>query len=337
MTTVMQADDKTRSLPPAPPPVWVGIDIAKRTLQLCLLHEKGTARNLALPYDVAGLAKLLRELQGRNVQRVVVEATGGLQRKLACTLEAAGFPVAVVNPRQARDYAKADGRLAKTDRIDAECLAWLGKRMEPPVRHQPAPGQRTLQDLVARRQQLIDLRTCESNHAQGPATDKFIAASIRKTLACLERQVEALEQRIAALIAADSVLQHKAALLLTTPTVGKITAQSLLAGLPELGTLNRRQIAALAGVAPLNSDSGPVSQPRHIRGGRMPVRNTLYMACLSGIRFNPVLKVFYERLVAHGKTKMAALVACMRKLLTILNAMVKRDVPWNDQITALGS
>jgi transposase len=319
--------------PQGAPTLWVGIDVAKRSLQVCLLMEDDSQRHLSLPHDEEGIQTLLAELRPCVVQRIVIEATGGLQRRIACDLEAAHLPVAVVNPRQARDFAKASARLAKTDRIDAAMLAWMARRMEPTVRPQPSAAQRTLQDLVARRQQLIEMRTRERNHAAGPATDTLIAATIKRTIACLQRQIDAIEKRISTLIAADPVLVKNVELLTTVPSVGTTTAQALLANLPELGLLNRRQIAMLAGVAPVNRDSGQMSAQRTIFGGRASVRSSLYMACMCGIQRNPTLKALYQRLVAPGKPKLKALVACMRKLLTILNAILKQQRPWTPSFT----
>jgi transposase len=312
----------------APGKVWAGIDVAKGSLELCVLRENGSSRNVALPHDAKGLATVVRELQSVPVQAVVVEATGGLQRRLACTLQAAKMPVIVVNPRRARDFAKATGRLAKTDRIDAQGLAAMAQRMDLVQRPLPTAAQTTLRDLNARRQQLLDLRTQESNRTHGPATDKLIAATLKKILNCLDKQIVLIEKRITALIAADPALQRKVEILDSAPAVGKTTAQALVATLPELGALNRRQIALLAGVAPINNDSGQMRGQRRIAGGRKEVRGTLYMACLSGIRFNEELKTFYQRLLAAGKNKMTALVACMRKLLTMLNAMIKENRTW---------
>jgi transposase len=280
----------------------------------------------AFPNDGKGIGKLVAYLQGLAPTLVVLEATGGYELPVACALGAAQVPVAIVNPRQTRDFAKSTGRLAKTDAIDAAVLAHFAFAIRPEVRPLPDGDARELHDLVARRDQLQDMVVVEKNRL-GTAT-KAVRAGITKHIAWLEKQVEAVDDDLERMIRSSPLWREKDELLRSTPCIGAKTSTLLVAKLPELGTLNRRQIASLVGVAPFNFDSGRFRGERHIWGGRADVRCALYMAVLSAIRYNPVIAEFYARLKADGKESKVALVACMRKLLTILNAMLKNNTPW---------
>lgn len=314
-----------------PETIVVGIDIAKQTFDAAI-GVVGTIESFA--NDDIGHDALLARLAGLTVELVVMEATGGLERDLACALQAAGFAVAVVNPRQARDFAKAMGHLAKTDRIDAKALAELAQVLaRHPERDRfisvlPTPEQQALQALVARRRQLVVMHVAEQqrlslSHA---ATRKSIEAIIQAIRAQLDEVETELERHIEA---------HHADLakrLRSVRGIGPATIATLIADLPELGRLSRREIGALIGVVPFNRDSGKMRGKRSIFGGRGAVRQGLYMATLAAIRFNAVIRVFYDRLVLAGKPKKVAIVACMRKLLTILNAMAKSGKAWDESL-----
>ena len=308
-------------------PLFVGIDVSKD-------HLDGFVRpsGLAIRHgnDDAGIAALVAQLAPLRPTLVVVEATGGLQAPLVAALAVAGIPTAVVNPRQARDFAKATGRLAKTDAIDAEALAHFAEAIRPQPRPLPDATTAALQALLARRRQLLDMRTAEQNRLKMGA--KTLPAAVRrnveKHIRWLTGQVEDLDGELGQAIEASPLWRAKDDLLQSVPGVGKTVSRTLLAALPELGTLSRQQIAALVGLAPVADDSGHKRGQRHIRGGRTAVRCALYLAALSAARFNPVLRAFYQRLRAAGKLAKVALTAVARKLLTILNAMVRSGQPW---------
>jgi transposase len=309
-------------------PITVGIDVAKDTLEVALGQ---TAATLSVNNTPEGIDSLLTRLSGCQIALVVLEATGGLESPVACALQAAGYAVAIINPRQARDFARAMGQLAKTDRIDARLLAQLGEVIERhPERDRfikplPTVEQQVLAALVARRRQLIMMLVAERNRlAQAhPQTKASIQTIIKALTKELERINDAMDGHL------RSHFADLSALLDSVKGVGKTTISTLIAEVPELGQLSRREIGALVGVAPLNRDSGLMRGRRTIFGGRSNVRHTLYMAALVASRHNPVIKAFYDRLVEAGKPKKVALVACMRKLLTILNAMVKAGKPWD--------
>lgn len=261
---------------------------------------------------------------------IVLEATGGYHSAVVAELAAAGLSVAVVNPRQVRDYARAIGRLAKTDGIDAAVLSEFAERVRPEVRALPDACTQQLAALLVRRRQIIDMRTMEGNRLTG--APPVIQKKIHKHLEWLRRQLEDINKDLDSAVRSSPVWREKDDLLRSVKSVGPVTSKSLLAELPELGSLDRREIAALAGVAPFNQDSGAWRGKRSIRGGRAPVRNALFMSVLSAVRFNPVIKAFYERLLKAGKLRKVALTACMRKLLTILNAMLKHRQRWNPNI-----
>lgn len=303
--------------------IFVGIDVSKAQLDVAV---RPTGETWGVPHDDAGLDTVVARLQPLRPTMVVVEATGGWELRLAGALAGAGLPVAVINPRQARAFARATGQLAKTDRLDAQVLARFAEAVRPTPRPLPDEAAQELSALLTRRRQLVDMLTAEKNRlgrAQGP-----VRAQIRTHITWLERQVTAQDTDISTLIRRSPVWRERDDLLQSAPGVGPVFSTTLMAELPELGTLSRQQIAALVGVAPLNHDSGTLRGLRTCWGGRASVRTVLYMATLVATRCNPVIKAFYHHLLAAGKRKKVALVACMRKLLTILNAMLKHRRPW---------
>jgi transposase len=305
---------------------WVGVDVSKATLDVYLsLPEQA----LSFPNEAAGIEALVATLQVANPARLVLEATGGLERPLVAELMVAGLPVAVVNPRQVRRFAQAVGYLAKTDRLDARVLAHFAAAIQPPVRALPDAQTQTLADHLARRRQLVEMQTMEKNRLQ-QAQNAAVRTGIQRHLEWIAQELQRVERGLRQAVEASPAWQEKVDLLSEVKGVGPISALTLLADLPELGTLNRQQIAALVGVAPLNQDSGTLRRPRRVWGGRAQVRQTLYMATLSAVRFNPVINAFYTRLCAAGKAAKVALVASMRKLLTMLNAMVRDRAHWDE-------
>jgi transposase len=309
--------------------LFVGIDVSKATLELAGRCHGTVVPDLlpaSIPNTDASLTTLVPILVALRPTLIVLEATGGYERLAAATLTLAGLPVVVVNPRQVRAFGKATGQLAKTDRLDAALLALFAERIRPELRARPAFDTTELSDLVQRRRQVIDMITMERNRC-ALATPR-VRQRLEAHLTWLAREVEDVERRLRDAIEASPVWRTRDEVLQSTPGIGPGIAQSLLALLPELGTLNRQRIAALAGVAPFNDDSGRHAGARHISGGRAAVRTALYMGALVGVRYNPVLKAFYHRLLPNGKAKKVALVACMRKLLTILNAMVRTNTSW---------
>lgn len=304
--------------------VFIGIDVSKQSLDVAVRPggEQWRENN-----SKRGIDSLVDKLQRLSPTLVVLEATGGLQRPAVAALVLAGVPVAVVNPRQARDFTKAIGRLAKTDSLDAAVLAHFAEAVRPQPRPLPDATTRSLDDLVTRRRQLVQMRTAERNRLScSPA--RRVAKGIEAHIRWLEKQLAKLDDDMDELLRSSPVWLEKEQLLRSVPGVGPITSRTLLAQLPELGSLSSKQIAALVGVAPLNRDSGSSRGKRTIWGGRSAVRTSLYMATLVAVRFNPILQAFHQRLVAAGKKPKVALVACMRKLLVILNAMVKHGTPW---------
>lgn len=304
----------------------IGIDVSKATLDIASLP---TGESWTVTNDDLGLAELTPRLVALTPVLVVLEATGGFETLAVVTLAKAGLPVAVVNPRQVRDFAKALGRLAKTDALDAGILAEFAQRVRPEPRPLPDEAAQLLDGLLTRRRQLVDMLTAEKNRlgfARGP-----VKRDINRHIRWLEKRLKDVDGDLEDAIAASPLDQAKADLLRSVPGVGPITTLTLLATLPELGQLSRHQIAALVGVAPLNRDSGTLRGKRMVWGGRAPVRAVLYMAALVGIKHNPVLRQFYERLRAAGKPFKVAVTACMRKLLTILNAMLRQNCRWDPQ------
>lgn len=305
----------------------IGIDVAKAELVIAWGLE---GRLTTVPNDEAALQPLVAELTAAAPALVVLEATGGYELLCVAALVAAQLPVVVVNPRQVRDFAKATGQLAKTDRIDARLLALFGDRVRPPLRPLPNAATQELDELLTRRRQLLEMRQAERNRlALAVGRDRQrLKRSLKKHIEYLERELKITETEIGTLIQDSPVWRERDQLLQSVPGVGPVVARTLLAELPELGTLNRGAIAKLVGVAPLNRDSGTWRGTRAIYGGRASVRTALYMAALVAARRNVVLRAFYQRLVAAGKPKKVALVACMRKLLTILNHMLRTGLPW---------
>ena len=298
--------------------VHAGLDIAKATLDL---HLQGHA--WSFPHDPPGCAALLTRLRagGAPVQ-VICEATGGWERPVVAALHAAGQALSVVNPRQVRDFARGRGRRAKTDRIDAQMLAEFGAANRPAPTPAPSAAQAELAAWVTRREQLQAMR-CAERTRQIPGLPKPVAKDLAASITRLEKQLAKVTAHLAATLAATPELAAKSARLCTIQGVGPGTTATLLGHLPELGTLTARTIAALAGLAPFNDDSGPRRGQRHIAGGRASVRSALYMAAFNAIRYNPVLKPFYERLRATGKPFKVALIATARKLLTTLNTLLQ--------------
>ena len=303
---------------------FVGIDVAKARLDGA---EHGTGEVFSAANDPAGIGSIVAQLQTLRPVLIVVEATGGFEVPLVAAVAAVQLPVVIVNPRQVRDFAKALGYLAKTDRIDARVLAHFAAAVKPAVRPVPDAAQRELDALVTRRRQLIEMLTAEKNRLGTSA--RRVRANIQAHIAWLERQLGGVDGELRAAIERSPVWRETEDLLRTVPGIGAVVAATLLAELPELGTLERREIAALVGVAPLNRDSGTSRGRRTIGGGRATVRQALYLAALTGIRHNPILRAFYLRLCRAGKKPKVALVACMHKLLTIVNAMLKHRTPWN--------
>jgi transposase len=301
----------------------VGIDVSKASLDVAV-RPSGAAWRTA--NDARGIAALVSAVAAVTPTCVVLEATGGLERAATAALAAAGLPVAVVNPRQVRDFAKATGKLAKTDALDAAVLAQFGEAVRPAVRPVPDAQAQALAELITRRQQLVEMRTAEQNRLgslTGSRRERVVAH-----LAWLRQDLADLEAELDAAIQTSPVWRARDALLRTVPGVGPAVARTLVADLPELGRLDRKRLAALVGVAPLNRDSGAFRGRRGIWGGRARVRAALYMGALVATRCNPVIRAFYQRLLTAGKAKKVALVACMHKLLRILNALLRAGTPW---------
>jgi transposase len=315
-------------------PLFAGVDVSKDRLDVCLRwselerHEAEEEEAFLVAYDDNGIDALLSRLLEERAVLVVLEATGGFERTVVGALAAAGLPVVVVNPRQVRDFARATGTLANTDRIDAAILARFAEAVRPAPKPLPDREIRALQAIVARRRQLLGMITAENNRLSSAA--KPVAKRIKAHIRWLEKELSLsrTEGDLEVAIESSPALGENEALLRSVPGVGPVLARTLLAGVPELGTLTHKRVAALVGVAPLNRDSGTLRGHRSVWGGRAEVRGALYMGALVAARRNPVVKEFYERLLAAGKPKKVALVACMRKLLSILNAVLKHRTPW---------
>jgi transposase len=303
--------------------MYAGVDVSKAVLDAYVWPE-GALKSK--PNTKQGARELVRELQTYRLERVIVEATGGYERVLVGACRKKELPVVVVNPRQVRDFARAMGRLAKTDALDAEVLAEFGRRVMPEQRAFMGAEEEALKGVVDRRKQLTEMITQERNRLWGAHPE--VQGEIQRHIGWLEKQVKKLDENISAKMLAVDKWKVFLEKLQGMKGVGPVLKATLLSHLPELGKLNRKQIAALVGVAPLNRDSGSVFGKRRIWGGRAAVRSALYMATLPSVRFNPVIHAFYQRLRAQGKPAKVALVACMRKLLTILNCIAKNDEPW---------
>ena len=307
---------------------WVGIDVAKATLDV---HVRPSDTGWTVTNDDAGIRTLVEQLRGVAPTQVVLEATGGYELAVVSALAAAALPIVIVNPRQVRDFAKATGRLAKTDRLDAAVLARFAEQVRPEARPLATAEQQELDALLTRRRQLIDMLTAEKNRLGQVFVrgGKQVRKSLKTHITFLERELRMTDTDLGALVRKSPVWRERDDLLQSAPGVGPVLSRTLLAALPELGRLDRKAIAALVGVAPMNRDSGFMRGKRMLFGGRAPVRTALYMGALTATRCNPVIRAFYQRLVAAGKPKKVALTACMRKLLIILNAMVRQGTRWS--------
>lgn len=304
-------------------PVFVGLDVAKATLDVA---RRPTGEAWQVANDESGISELVARLRRLKPALLVCEATGGFERPVVAALAAAGVPVVVANPRQVRDFAKATGQLAKTDRIDAAILALFAERVRPMPRPLADEAAQLLDALLTRRRQLLAMLVAEKNRLG--FAPRPLHRGIQQHIRWLEHQLDDVTGELAAQIEASPVWRAQDDLLQSVPGIGPIVSAVLLGELPELGTLTHKQIATLVGVAPLARDSGTLRGKRMIWGGRAPVRTALYLAALCGRRWNPQLKVFYDRLIAAGKPKKVALIACARKLLTVLNAMVRDHQRW---------
>src|SRR3954447_25307035 len=313
--------------------LFAGVDVSKDRLDVCLRwseperhYEEEEA--FVVDYDDSGIDALVSRLLEERTVLVILEATGGFERTVVGALAAEGLPLVVVNPRQVRDFARATGTLVKTDRIDASILARFAEAVRPAPKPLPDREIRALQAIMARRRQLLGMLAAENNRLA--AAPKPVAKRIEAHVRWLEKELSRTERDLEAAIESSPVLGENEALLRSVPGVGPVLARTLLAGVPELGTLTHKRLAALVGVAPLNRDSGTLRGHRSVWGGRAEVRAALYMGALLLVaaRRNPVVREFYERLLAGGKPKKVALVACMRKLLSILNAILKYRTPW---------
>jgi len=312
----------------SPYATFVGIDVAKDSIEVAFLPE---AQPLSLSNDAAGFRQLRERLQGLAPCLIVVEATGGYERRLVADLIDFGWAVALVNPRRVRDYARGVGCLAKTDRLDAAVLARFAREVQPHPLAKTPEKQRELEELVNRRRQLLGLQTAESNRLE-MAVGRQAQQSIQKVLKLLQRQIEQMNKAIAQLIESDDTWRRKDEILQGVPGIGKVTSATLVGELPELGQLDRQRVSALVGLAPYAHDSGQHRGQRSIYGGRASVRKALYMAVLTAKRHNPLIRRFADRLQKAGKKFKVVMTACMRKLLVLLNQLIKTDTPWRPDI-----
>jgi transposase len=318
-----------------PQPAHVGIDVSKHRLDAHALPS-GQARSFDnTPAGIAQLIEFLRQLRA-PIALVLLEATGRYERRCAADLMDGGFTVAVVNPRQARSFARSLGKLAKTDKLDARTLAEFASLGHARIAEKVPEKRRILEDLVTRRRQVVQMLVAEG-HRLDALTEKFVRRSVHAVIRTLEQQREDLDREIAKLIESDDDWRNKRDLLTSVPGIGPAAASHLVSDLPELGKLNRQQIAALVGVAPVNRDSGTLRGRRHIGGGRADLRAVLYMAALSATRFNPTIRAFAQRLKTAGKPFKVRVVACMRKLLLILNQMMRNNERWRTPTPSLAS
>ena len=305
----------------------VGIDVSKDSLDLAV---RPSGEHWSILRDPQLFPAMIEKLTQLTPVRIVVEATGGLETIVVTSMAAAGLPVCVINPRQARDFAKATGQLAKTDRVDANLLAHFGEALQPPLRELPSTQTQLFEALLTRRRQLIQMRTAEKNRLAMNGQPRKISKDLEAHIAWLNKRISQCDDELKTSLQASPVWLVNDRLLRSVPGIGEVVSRTLLGELPELGRLSDKQIAALVGVAPFARDSGGRHGKRHIRGGRSSVRSALYMATLSAIRRNYRIRSFYERLLSVGKQKRVALTACMRKLLVILNAIIKQQKPWRD-------
>ena len=303
---------------------YVGIDVSKNQLDIAVRPAGDT---WSMPNDVSGITEVVQGLAQLHPALVVLEATGGLQMPLAAALATAGLPLAMVNPRQVRDFARAIGRLAKTDRLDAQVLAHFAEAVRPTPYPLPDAQTQELTALLTRRHQVVEMLTAEKNRLR--SARELVHRRVQDHICWLEQELADLDDDLERTLRKSPLWREKDNLLRSVPGIGRVVSITLLADLPELGTLSRHQIAALVGVAPLNRDSGRFRGKRMVWGGRARVRAALYMAALTASRYNPIIKAFYHRLCEAGKARKVALTACMRKLLIILNSMVKHRQTWN--------
>ena len=313
---------------------FVGIDVAKDTLDVCI-DGVGARVDERLeqhwPYDAASLAQLAKELLALGPALIVLEATGGLETRLASELLVQGLPVAVVNPRQVRDFARCTGELAKTDRIDARVLCRFARAIRPAARGVPDAPTRELAELLARRRQLVEMRMQEMQRAH-QAASKAAQQSLKAHITWLDKRIQEIDADLRTRLRESPAWRAKDDLLQSIPGIGEVNSFTMMARCPELGQLNRREVSKLVGVAPLACDSGKYRGKRRIQGGRFDVRKTLYMAAISAMRHNATIKEFAQRLKATGKPSKVVIVACMRKLLTIMNVVIKTNQPWNPDL-----
>lgn len=303
---------------------YVGIDVSKDKLDVAIWGEKDC---LEVGNSKKGIVKLVKQMIARTPRLIVVEATGGYEEAVVQAMYEAGVRVALVSPQRVRQYARAKGVLVKTDRIDARVLAEFGKQLQPRLFRGKNEEQKRLSALLGRRNQLNEMLQAEKNRLR--TQDRSLQQSLKHVIRCLQTELKAIDQEIEQFLGAHPALQQQEKLLRSAKSIGRITATTLLADLPELGQLDRKEIAALVGVAPMNRDSGRKRGYRRTQGGRPQVRSALYMSALTGIRYNPLLKAQYEQLVKRGKEKKVAITACMRKMLTILNAMMRDQQPFH--------
>ena len=306
--------------------IFVGIDISKAWLDIAV-HEQ--AETFRTSNDDAGIASLVKRLKKLKASLIVLEPTGGFEMLVVAELTRAGLPAAVVNAKRVRDFARATGQLAKTDRLDAKVLAHFAAAVRPAVRSLRTEQEEQLTALLTRRRQVIDMLTVEKNRLV--TVRAKMRTDIQSHIQWLSNSLKELDKEIEDFVEGMPAWKEKDALLQSVPGVGPVTSATMLGMLPELGLLNRQEIAALVGVAPVNKDSGKKHGRRRVYGGRADVRSVLYMAALAAKKFNPVIRIFYERLISLGKEKKVALTACMRKLLVILNAMMHSNQPWRAQ------
>jgi transposase len=306
---------------------FVGIDVSKDLLEIAV---RPSGEQWSIENDPLQFPALVEKLTELAPSRIILEATGGLETLVASDLGAAGLPVCVINPRQARDFAKATGQLAKTDGVDADVLAHFGEALQPPLRELRSTETQLLEALLTRRRQLVQMRTAEKNRLSGTNHPRKIIKDLEAHIAWLDKRISQCDDELKTALQASPIWRTNDQLLRSVPGIGKVVSRTLIAELPELGKLSDKQITALVGLAPYANDSGGRRGQRHIRGGRNTVRSALYMATLSAIRRNYRIRSFYERLLFVGKPKKVAITACMRKLLVILNAIIKQQQPWRD-------
>lgn len=303
--------------------IFVGIDVSKVTLEVAIWGEDHLQ---SFPNDREGIRDLCRHLKPFQPDLIVLEASGGLEKNVAVQLTEEDLPAVIVNPTRVRNFAKASGQYAKTDEIDARVIAHFGQAIRPQVRGLRNKSQERLSALLTRRRQVVGMLTAEKNRLFSAPVDA--EESIRRHVNWLEEELGDLDEQLELMIGEDPEYKQKSALLQTVPGVGPVTASTLVGQLPELGTVNRQEIAALVGVAPMNRDSGAMRGRRRVFGGRAAVRSTLYMAALSAMQWNPRIKEFYERLIANGKEHKVAMTACMRKMIVMMNAMMRDQCQW---------